>query len=222
MLRKATYGVITNVVVMVFTYSKVKEINIYLKMKLLVVTILFVFQAAYGQTLSRDHHFDKIGWTMTLPPDFYITTPGKTKDNSNEKYITHENYKNKFGENLLIFQRRSTMASFNYYNFKEENLRITNKNLNSGFEKIQATHIAASIANGFKILDSVRTTQTFDGVLFYELTMNVSLNGDPRHLIFLGGFRKGYYIEINIGYKNESGEADVFNMLKNSKFDKSE
>jgi hypothetical protein len=189
-------------------------------MKIFLVIILLVIQTAYGQILSREHHFDKIGWTMTLPVDFYITTPGNIVSDTAEKYLTQENMQRKFVENLRVFKRRFTMISINYFNFKDENRRITIENLKERFDKYNVTRLAQAMTDDAKVIDSAGSIQIFAGVQFYKLKVNLMKGSEIYHYEFFGSLRNGYYIDVDLLYKNESGRNDVLNMLNNSKFGK--
>lgn len=189
-------------------------------MKLLTLVFIFCGYVVVGQPLSSEHHFDKIDWTMTLPKDFYITTPENTLSDTAEKYLTQENMQRKFVENLRIFKRRFTSLSINYFNFKDENRRITNKNLKEKFDKYNVTRLAQAVTGDAKVIDSASSIQMFAGVQFYKLKVNLMRGSEIYHYEFFGSLRNGYYIDVDLLYKNESGRNDVINMLNNSKFGK--
>jgi hypothetical protein len=189
-------------------------------MKILTLAFIFCGYIAMGQALSSEHHFDKIDWTMTLPKDFSITTPENTVSDTAERYPTQENMKRKFVENLRIFKRRFTILSINYFNFKDENRRITNKNLKKRFDNYNVTRLEQAMTEDAKFIDSASSIQMFAGVQFYKLKVDLMKGSEIYHYEFYGSLHNGYYLDMDLLYKNESGKNDVINMLNNSKFGK--
>ncbi len=190
-------------------------------MKLFLLCFLIFTQNAFGQTLSKNHHFDKINWTMTLPPEFVITTPEKPKDSSGEEFITNGNIQQKYKQNMVIFNRRFSEITFNYYNFKEGHPnKVTSENLDKFFSQRKADYLEIYSPHITKLLDSATSVEIIAGVKFNKFKMDVLDKDVKWHIVVLGALHNGYYIDIEYSYKNESGGIDISNMLKGSKFGK--
>ena len=64
---------------MVYAYSKGRLMNIYLRMKLLLLAYLFSCQYSFGQSDSTIY-FKEFGWTIKLPSDLKIVEPEVTAE----------------------------------------------------------------------------------------------------------------------------------------------
>jgi len=187
-------------------------------MKLFLIGFIFCFQSSFGQTDSLVHYFYKIGWTLKFPEEFKSIDPRNTFDTIKEESNTDSNLNIEFERHMIIMGKGNNAFCFTYFNSRDRS--ITNENLDEANSVFKNAFFDKFIKSN-NIRDSITTTETLQGVKFYEFKSTVlGVDNTPIYYTYLATLHNGYYICLIYIFTDKIVGGELENMFKTSKFDK--
>lgn len=192
-------------------------------MRLLIFIIFtLIWATSCGQT-SRTFKFKEIGWTITLPSDFTLVDSIIDAENTAEGSkmledaggIKPDITKSKD----LISATKGQIANFNVTISKSTapNLHYWDS-INNNVIKIFYKAMVNQAPNAR--FDTLRTTDTIDGLAFKSFQMHVKVNDNITvHNYYTTRLYDGYTIAINYYYIDQATGEEIKRMLHESKFE---
>ncbi len=190
-------------------------------MKLLIFIIsISIWATSCGQT-NRTYQFKEIGWTITLPSDFTLDDSVTNAQNiaGGSKILEGAGGKPDISkiENVLSATKgqvgsftvtisKSTVTNFHYWDSIDNNvIKI--------FYKAMVNQAPTAK------FDTLRTTDTIDGLRFKNFQMHIKVNENKTvHNYYITRLYDGYSIAINYYYIDDATGEEIKKMLTQSKF----
>ncbi len=189
----------------------------------LLTFILFtlIWATSCGQN-SRTFKFKEIGWTITLPADFTLVDSAIDAENKVQGSKMLEDaggIKPDISKSKdLLSATKGQTADFNVTISKSSapNLHYWDS-LNNNAIKIFYKAMVNQAPNAR--FDTLRTTDTIDGLAFKNFQMHVKVNNNVLvHNFYITRLYDGYTIAINYYYIDEATGEEIKRMLQDSKF----
>jgi hypothetical protein len=190
---------------------------------ILICTLLLCCQC-FAQQSTNEYFFKEVGWSITLPDDFYIT-------DSAVAAATREHGKKAMEEVTGVSPDMSTTttlitANKNKYNYFSATITTLNVQESKDFAA-RAQQVKNLMYKTFcgkmpdAKIDTSSTQETIDGLLFDKFQMTVSMKEKVLfNMYLLVKLHKGYDFGISYLCLDEATKEQVETMLKHSKFSK--
>ena len=198
-------------------------IQLYLRMRYILIALIFWSQSSLGQGDSTIH-FKELGLTIQLPSDYKIADTTVLAEVTKDTKKTYNEVMKKdvnisFIKNLIIARKDGVSFFALDYNTSPKITKDNWKQVNKSDKVVwlrtfdRDFETKADTSNSIVIIDNVK-------FLKYQLKY-VADDKLIIYMIYLTTFYKDHYIGINYFYgDNSKNGEELENMLKTSKFDK--